>query len=311
MSRELQISELLERLLDADLTPEEVCADHPDLLDDVRARLRKLRAMEVQLDSLFPTSQTKTITAPMPMVGSDPVLPLIHDHEIQAVLGRGGMGVVYQAKHIKLNRIVALKMLLAGAQAGRSEYLRFMKEAEAAAALKHPNIVQIYDYGEAAGQPYFTMEYVEGGTLAEKLAGAAQPVRDAAKMTAVLAHAVDAAHRSGVIHRDLKPANILVAEDDVLKISDFGLARRIDGGDGGLTQTGMVLGTPNYMAPEQLSGRPSSVGPPADIFALGSILYEMLVGRPPFQGRSLSDAERRLLREEPKSPSARQSEGAA
>lgn len=302
MSRDDRIGELLERILESDLSTEEACADCPELLDEVRTRLREVRAVEAQVELLFPTLAGNSALGFATLADDDGSLPSIRDHEVQAVLGRGGMGVVYQARHVKLNRTVAVKMLLAGSHAGRQETQRFMQEAESAASLKHPNIVQIYDYGEVGGQPYFTMEYVAGGSLAKKLAGTVQPVRDAAKMVAALGQAVFAAHKSGIIHRDLKPANILIAEDEVLKIGDFGLARRIDS-DGGLTQTGLVLGTPNYMAPEQLLGHSAAIGPAVDIFALGAILYEMLVGRPPFLGTSFSDTQNRLLREEPTAPS--------
>ena len=302
MSGDTRIGELVEEILESERSVEDVCANDPHLLEEVRLRLKKIRALEVQLDSLFPNSQVQNESPPKSFSEERFGLPTIRDHEIQAELGRGGMGVVYRAKHLKLNRIVALKMLLAGPHAGRQAYLRFMKEPESAATLRHPNIVQIYEFGEVDGQPYFTMEYIEGGTLAEKLAGEVQSVRESAKMIATMARAAFAAHQNGIIHRDLKPANILVAENDMLKISDFGIARRIDG-DGGLTQTGILLGTPNYMAPEQFSGKANAVGPATDIFALGAILFEMLVGRPPFVGRSFSEAERRLLKDDPVPPS--------
>lgn len=301
MSHEERIGELLEEILDSDRTAEEVCARDPELLGEVCERLRKLRSVEAQIDSLFPLAATETCSAKLalPRTSADP--PAIPDYEILSILGRGGMGVVYRARHTKLNRTVALKMLLAGSFASRQERIRFVREAEAAAALRHPNIVQVYDCGEAEGHPYFTMEYIEGGSLDQKLAGASQPALECAQMVAVLAHAVFAAHQSGIIHRDLKPANIVLAEDNTPKISDFGLARRLDG-DGGLTQTGAKIGTPNYMAPEQMTGN-SPAGPSVDIFALGAILYEMLTGRPPFRGASLSETERKLTTEDPVPPS--------
>lgn len=302
MSGDTRIDELVEEILETERPVEDVCANEPHLIEEVRWRLKRIRALEFQLDSLFPRSQVGNDDTNKLFAEQRAKLPAIRDHEIQLELGRGGMGVVYRAKHLKLNRIVALKMLLAGSHAGRQAYLRFMKEAEAVATLRHSNIVQIYEFGEVDGQPYFTMEYIGGGTLADKLAGEIQSVRDSAKMIASMARAAFAAHESGIVHRDLKPANILVGDDDVLKISDFGLARRIDG-DGGLTQTGVLIGTPNYMAPEQFLGKPNTIGPAADIFALGAILFEMLVGRPPFVGKSFSDTERRLLKEDPVPPS--------
>ncbi|MBA4017954.1 MAG: serine/threonine protein kinase [Pirellula sp.] len=296
------VSELLEEILESGRSAEDVCADCPELLDQVREQLQKLSDVELQIESLFPLSQTAVRSDQHAAASGIADLPPIHDHEIQTILGRGGMGVVYQARHVKLNRIVAVKMLLAGSHAGRQQYLRFMREAEAVAALKHANIVQIYDFGEVSGQPYFTMEFVDGGSLAQKLAHSPLSARESAQLLTALAQAVGAAHRSGIIHRDLKPANILIAAGNTPKISDFGLARRIDVDDG-LTQTGVLVGTPTYMAPEQMTGVSTAIGPAVDIFALGAVLYEMLTGHPPFRGESFSDVQRRVMREEPVPPS--------
>src|SRR5262249_14993143 len=194
------------------------------------------------------------------------------------------MGVVFRARHLRLNRPVALKMLLGGADAEPREKQRFQREAEAVAGLRHPNVVQIHDIGDVDGRPYFTMELVEGGSLARQLAAAPQPAAPAAARAATLAGAVQAAHACGIVHRDLKPANVLLTPDGTPKVSDFGLARRL--GDAALTQTGVALGTPSYMAPEQARGQSSAVGPAVDVYALGAILYELLTGRPPFRAET-------------------------
>ncbi len=206
-------------------------------------------------------------------------------YEILGELGRGGMGVVYKARHIGLNRLVAVKMLLGAAQADLEGVVRFLNEAEAVARLRHANIVQVHDVNRQQQQPYFTMEFVDGGSLAEKLAGTPQPASQVAALVELLARAVHAAHDSGIIHRDLKPANVLLTADGTPKITDFGLAKRLHG-SAGLTQSGVVMGTPSYMAPEQAHGKTREVGPAADVYGLGAILYEMLTGRPPFRAES-------------------------
>jgi tetratricopeptide (TPR) repeat protein len=221
---------------------------------------------------------------------------------VEAVLGRGGMGVVYRARHLKLNRPVALKMILAGAYASPPDRARFQREAEAVAALRHPNLVQVYDSGEAGGRPYFTMEFVEGGTLAEKVAGTPLSARPAADLVAALARAVQAAHANGVVHRDLKPANVLLTADGTPKVTDFGLARYVEGGPE-LTLSGTRVGTPSYMAPEQALGRSRAIGPATDVYALGAILYELLTGRPPFKGESAAETERQVIANDPVPPS--------
>src|SRR5262245_13211564 len=177
-------------------------------------------------------------------------LPALPGHILLQVLGRGGMGVVYLARQAGLNRLVALKMILAGAHAGEQEVLRFRTEAEAVARLQHPNIVQIHEVGEHDGLPFFSLEYVEGGSLARKLAGAPQPPRESVARAETLARAVHAAHQAGIVHRDLKPANVLLMPDGTPKVTDFGLAKRLDR-ESGQTHTGQVMGTPSYMAPEQ------------------------------------------------------------
>jgi serine/threonine-protein kinase len=230
-----------------------------------------------------------------------PTAPAVPGYEIVAELGRGGMGVVYRARHLALKREVALKVILAGGHAGEREGARFRTEAEAAAQLSHPNIVQVHEVGEAGGVLFCAQELVGGGSLARRLAGTPQPPRQVAALVETLARAVHAAHQRGVIHRDLKPDNVLLAEDGAPKVADFGLARRL-GGQSGLTQTGQVMGTPSYMAPEQASGRAGEAGPAADVYALGAILYEGLTGRPPFKGPTALDTLSQVLHREPVPP---------
>lgn len=255
-------------------------------------------------------------------------LPAVPGYEILGELGRGGMGVVYKARQLDLHRTVALKMVLAGTQGGPKDLARFRVEAAAIARLQHPNIVQIHDVGEAAGRPYIVLEFVAGGSLAQHIQGRPQPVRPAAQLIETLARAVHAAHASGVIHRDLKPANILLQRAGVRalgdgetssltpdagplicssltpKITDFGLAK-CAGGDGeppdvrGPTVTGELLGTPNYMAPEQAMVPRQPIGPAADVYALGAILYELLTGRPPFTGETPLATVLQVLHNEP------------
>jgi WD40 repeat protein len=225
----------------------------------------------------------------------------IANYEILGELGRGGMGVVYRARHIRLNRQVALKMILAGIHAGPQAQARFRIEAETVARLQHPHIVQIYEVGEADGKPFLSLEFVAGGTLADKLDGTPWAARPAAHMVETLARAMYAAHQVGVVHRDLKPANVLLTKEGQPKISDFGLAKQLDS-DAGQTASGAILGTPSYMAPEQAGGHGKQVGPAADVYALGAILYELLTGRPPFKAATPLDTVMQAVSNEPVSP---------
>ncbi len=299
MSDDPRVQQLLEELLDSHATPEEVCSSCPELLPQVRERWRQVCRARAELDAMFPAEPGTSVPASAP---EDSPLPVIPGYEVEAVLGVGGMGVVFRARHLRLNRVVALKMALAGAYAGRQERERFQREAEAVAVLRHPNVVQIHDVGDSDGRPYFTMEYVEGGSLAQKLAGTPQPARQAAALLATLAAAVHAAHQVGIVHRDLKPANVLLTADGTPKISDFGLARRLDG-EAGLTRTGTAVGTPSYMAPEQAQGKTDTVGPATDIYALGAILYELLTGRPPFRAETGAETVYQVLTQDPVSRS--------
>jgi serine/threonine-protein kinase len=307
MTDNLRIRQLLDELLSSEVTPEDVCSSCPQLLPEVRERWRQMCRVRADLDALFPP-------APEPGTGPPPLpqeeaLPRIPGYEVEALLGKGGMGVVYKARHLALKRTVALKMLPTGLS-HPAERARFRAEAEAVARLQHPNIVQIHEIGEADGRPFFALEFVEGGSLAARLAGQDLPPRDAARLVAVLAEAMHLAHSRNLVHRDLKPGNVLLAgaADTPIgqcqpKVTDFGLARQLDA-DSGQTQVGLVMGTPSYMAPEQAEGRAHAAGPAADVWALGAILYECLTGRPPFKGTTSLDTLVQVRSREPAAPSA-------
>jgi tRNA A-37 threonylcarbamoyl transferase component Bud32 len=242
-------------------------------------------------------------------VGDDPggpvvppaVAPTFGDYELLDKLGEGGMGIVYKARQVSLNRIVALKMIVAGSHARQTDLARFRAEAEAVAALQHPNIVHIHEVGQRDGVPYLSLEFVAGGTLAQRLNGTPWTDADAARLVAALAQAMGEAHRRGIIHRDLKPGNVLLTPDGTPKITDFGLAKRLDAADGP-TVSGTILGTPSYMAPEQAGGRSAEIGTPCDVYALGAILYELLTGRPPFRAAAPYDTVLQVLSDEPPAP---------
>jgi tetratricopeptide (TPR) repeat protein/predicted Ser/Thr protein kinase len=234
-------------------------------------------------------------------VGPPGGAPDVPGYEVLSELGHGGMGVVYKARQVSLNRSVALKVLLAGPRAGARGLSRFQSEAEVLARLQHPNIVQVYEVGEHEGRAFFAMEYVAGASLSAHIAGTPRPAREAARLVADLARAMHFAHERGVVHRDLKPQNVLLTPDGTPKIGDFGLAKQLDS-DGGQTRTGDVMGTPSYMAPEQAAGKGKLVGPATDVYALGAILYEMLTGRPPFRAGTDWETVLQVLHDDPAAP---------
>jgi serine/threonine protein kinase len=223
------------------------------------------------------------------------------DYELIREIARGGMGVVFEARQMSLNRKVALKMILAGQLANETDVKRFHTEAEAAANLDHPGIVPIYEVGQHRGQHYFSMGFIEGQSLSERLTHGPLPCRQAAALLVAVAEAIDYAHQCGVIHRDLKPGNILLDAKGNPRVTDFGLAKKIQG-DSGLTGSGQVMGTPSYMPPEQAGGKRAAVGPAADVYALGATLYALITGRPPFQAATAMETVIQVLSDEPVPP---------
>jgi eukaryotic-like serine/threonine-protein kinase len=262
--------------------------------------------LAVTVDSVGPTPEADAAafswTEEPAATSSADQPPAPAGYQILEVLGHGGMGVVYKARQSALDRLVALKMLLAGAHASPLQLARFRTEAEAVARLQHPNIVQIYEVGLLAGLPFFSLEFVDGGSLEKKLGGKPLPAREAARLLQVMAVAMHYAHQHGIIHRDLKPANVLLTADGTPKITDFGLAKKLDDPESSHTRTGTMMGTPSYMAPEQARGGSKEVGPLADVYALGAILYELLTGRPPFQAATILDTLDQVQYQEPVPP---------
>jgi eukaryotic-like serine/threonine-protein kinase len=294
------------------LTPEELKAFHlgdlPEaILEELGAHLESCprceaaaRALDAVFDPVVAAYRESALAAPL----AEPALPpeRVGGYEILEELGRGGMGVVYKARHLKLQRLVALKMLLGGSFVTSEERARFRIEAEAVARLRHPNIVQIYEVGEHevdAGlpRPYFTLQFAAGGNLAGRLAGRPQPPRQAAAWLEVMARAAHYAHQQGIVHRDLKPSNVLLTEAGEPTLCDFGVAKLMTGSDI-KTRSGTLLGTAEYMAPEQAT-EGDKVGPAADTYALGAILYTMLTGRPPFQGSNTLHILEQVRSQEP------------
>jgi serine/threonine protein kinase len=291
---------------DPPVGPPKVAHDAPTLPPEETARLneatldwRPAPAERPAAPAASPASSAEAIEARPVRFG---------DYELLATIARGGMGIVYKARQVRLNRIVALKMILAGQFATEEDVQRFVTEAVTAAGVDHPGIVPIFEVGEYQGQHFFSMGFIDGESLAARLARGPLPPKEAADLVRKIAEAVQFAHERGVIHRDLKPANVMLqgpVDGDVAslipKVTDFGLAKRL-AGDSNLTDTGQILGTPNYMPPEQAAGRVAEVRETADVYSLGAILYAALTGRPPFQAASRMDTLLQVLESDPAPP---------
>jgi formylglycine-generating enzyme required for sulfatase activity len=310
MTTDAHLESLLDRWLELhaqgdSITPAQLCGDRPELVPQLQQRIGDLLHMQRFLKGSGASGNTTTFgpaDCPPPAGSPTPGLPPADTappgYVIEGELGRGGMGVVYRALQVQLNRTVALKMIRDSGLAGVEERVRFLAEAEAVAAIKHPGIVQIYYIGKHNGLPFFALEFCPGGSLVAKLAGKPVPGLEAAHLIEQVARAVHAAHSAGIVHRDLKPGNILLAADGSPRVTDFGLAKRLEAGEG-MTQTGAVMGTPPYMAPEQARGLGKHIGPAADVYAVGAILYECLTGRPPFLAATSAETLLQVLEQEP------------
>lgn len=285
---------------------ESIVRKHPELA----VELRGLWATASVIDGLNLGEEIESVANADAAPSSRPDLPRrMGDYELINELGRGGMGVVYRARQLSLGRTVAVKMILRGELASPQEIGRFRAEAEAAARLDHPHIVSIFEVGAHVGQPYFSMQYVPGTTLAQRIQSGPLPAAEAAALLIPVCRAVATAHRAGVLHRDLKPSNVLIDDSGRPYVTDFGLAKQITAADNGapapggsLTHSGAILGTPGYMAPEQAAGQRGSIGPATDVYSLGAVLYAMLTGRAPFQAATPVDTLLLVLEQDPPLP---------
>jgi hypothetical protein len=317
--QEERLAELVESLSElrgpaAQAALETLAAAHPDLGGQLRELFAAMSVAEAVAEESTIFTPSRTVGAEDPTLpagwsppaggflpGSTPLPVAFGDYELHEELGRGGMGVVYRATQRSLGRTVALKMLLRRDLASPADLARFRSEAEAAARLDHPGIVSIFEVGECDGHPFYSMQFVEGTTLAKRLAAGSLPAREVAALVAKVAEAVQVAHERGVLHRDLKPSNILIDASGEPHVSDFGLAKRLEG-DASVTHTGAILGTPCYMSPEQAAGSRGDVGPTSDVWSIGAILYQAIAGRPPFQASSPMDTLLAVLESDPPLP---------
>lgn len=295
----------LRRQRQGDLTPESFLRRFPSYSAELRERLAAVsapgdRPRQASPRQLLEAPPERTVVDSS-TVGAARSLPAIPGYDVLGILGRGGMGIVLKAKDLRLGRLVALKMILASADVSAEAQARFHTEAQAVARLQHPHIVQIFEVGQDASQPFLCLEFVAGGSLAQKINATPQPPLESARLVETVARAIAYAHQHGILHRDLKSANVLLTAEGEPKITDFGLAKKLDAAEGH-TLSGVPMGTPSYMAPEQAAGRTRQIGPAADVYALGALLYEMLTGRPPFKGMSVADTLLQVLHSEPVPP---------
>jgi hypothetical protein len=300
--RDLRLARLLSDVTDAAgrgelINLEQACVEHPDLAAELRELWGAARVTNAAASAQDESGQTHSSSRWESMK-----LPTkVGDYELIEELGRGGMGVVFRARQISLSREVAVKMILRGRLASESDLQRFLAEAAATARLEHPNIVPVYEVGDVDGRPFFSMQLVEGETLAQRVADSPLPQRQSAEIVATIARAIGFAHQRGVLHRDVKPSNILISPDGTPMITDFGLAKRVDV-EADLTRSGMLVGTPAYMSPEQAGGRGNLVGPGSDIYSLGCVLYFALTGRGPFVAESPMEMVMQVIEQDPTPP---------
>jgi serine/threonine-protein kinase len=307
--REDVLAALLTRLTDelrAGRMPDvdAIACEHPALSAELRELWAAVQVAEGIAVGLSEHDEALTETsgpAAAPTEAAGDLSRGFGDFDLIEELGRGGMGVVYKARQRSLDRTVAVKMILRGDLASTADVARFRSEAESAARLDHPHIVPVYEVGEFGGQPYFAMKFVEGTTLARRLAEGPMAPREAAAILAPICQAIHFAHQRGILHRDLKPSNILIDRDGRPHVTDFGLAKRVTG-DAQLTRSGAILGTPCHMAPEQAAGNRGQLGPASDVYSLGTVLYQMLTGRPPFQAATPVDTVLLVLEQDPLPP---------
>lgn len=295
------VSELTDRIQRGEhVDIRQVCSQNPDLASDLMSLWGTVLVTEAvgsdeanALERGLPKSDSGVWQMALPC--------MFGDYELHEEVGRGGMGIVYRATQVSLNREVAVKMILRDRLASQQERQRFFAEARATAQLQHPGIVPVYDVGELDGRPYFAMQFIRGRTLADMIQTGELLQRHTARYLEQISRAVHFAHESGILHRDIKPSNILIDENGNAKLTDFGLAKQTDGNDS-LTRTGVVLGTPTYMSPEQASGKMGPIGPASDVYSLGTVLYHALTGRPPLVAKSPVDLLLKILEQDPPLP---------